>query len=37
MSVPVWLEIVEIIVLVVSVWFGLIGWTLFRPSAIREH
>ena len=37
MSVPVWLEIVEIVVLVVSVWFGLIGWTLFRRSAVQEH
>ena len=37
MSDPVWLEFVKIIGIVVSIWFGLIGWTLFRRAAIREQ
>ena len=36
MSAPAWLEVVKIFALVVSVWFGLIGWTLFRQPAVQR-
>ncbi len=37
MSDPAWLEFVKIVALVVSVWFGLIGWTLFRSATVQRE
>ena len=36
MSAPGWLEFVKIVALVICVWFGLIGWTLFRQIGESE-
>ena len=36
MSASAWLEVVKIVALIVFVWFGLIGWTLFRQPTVQR-